>query len=53
VKFAKCNALGDNRSVDLLLAGTTVAATLARAAISRLGQLAVGSDAGLSHGAPE
>ena len=36
-----------------LLAGPTVAATLAGAAISRLGQFAVRPNAGLSHGAPE
>lgn len=36
-----------------LLAGSAVAAALAGTAISRLGQFAVRSDAGLRHGAPE
>src|SRR5258708_20968571 len=38
-RSAKCNALGDNRSVDLLLAGPAVAAAVARTAVSRLSQL--------------
>src|SRR5258708_8872568 len=52
-RSAKCNALGDNRSVDLLLAGPAVAAAVARTAVSRLSQLAIRPDAGLSHGTPE
>src|SRR5579864_5181421 len=47
-----CFSLPILRSRELL-AGSAVAATLAGTAISRLGQFAIGANAGLRHGAPE